>query len=336
MTEIVFYARGDSSTANNASINTQSLIATPVAELRFVSTADGDIILDYNDGLSDPDTLLYVNGSTEPTTFTVEFTGTLPISSRYADVNGIDLRGADLIVITDDTTGQRYWFITETQLDEATVAALPNGATSVANVNENPPPVVICFASGVEIDTPDGPRLVENLAAGDVVSTDVGPRPLVWVGRRHVKLGELFLEPMLRPVEIRRNAFGPGLPKSSVIVSANHRIRLTGWQIALSTGGDHALIAAKHLVDGNAVRRTLPRDGVTYHHLMFDSHRLVTSHGLVSESFDPGPVGLATLTPENRRAVEALMIGWDREPAHDTPSLRKHEAAALREIGLGT
>lgn len=67
----IFYARGDSSTANNASLNVANANAIPVTELVFDRTDGGDLVLDYNNGQPDPDTVVYVNGV--EMTFTVEF-----------------------------------------------------------------------------------------------------------------------------------------------------------------------------------------------------------------------------------------------------------------------
>ncbi len=41
-----------------------------------------------------------------------------------------------------------------------------------------------CFAAGMPILTPSGPRLVETLAIGDLVLTQDGPVPVIWAGAR--------------------------------------------------------------------------------------------------------------------------------------------------------
>jgi hypothetical protein len=49
------------------------------------------------------------------------------------------------------------------------------------------PPPLPCFVAGTRIDTPGGPRAVEDIQAGDMVETrDRGPQPVVWAGRRTV------------------------------------------------------------------------------------------------------------------------------------------------------
>ena len=133
----LFYARGDSSSANNASVNSQGTKTTPTTELVFdldpAAGANGDYILEYNGGASDPDTLMYVDGVA--TTFTVEFSGSLPVSNKLSNVNGFDLRGEAIVVVTDDTTGQRYYMLTNSDTlfssdaeMYATMDAMPNGS----------------------------------------------------------------------------------------------------------------------------------------------------------------------------------------------------------------
>src|SRR5690606_17553496 len=44
---------------------------------------------------------------------------------------------------------------------------------------------VICFTPGTRIETPDGPRLVQDLREGDRVSTmDNGAEEILWIGSR--------------------------------------------------------------------------------------------------------------------------------------------------------
>ncbi|MDU8945161.1 Hint domain-containing protein [Ovoidimarina sediminis] len=328
-TSFTFYARGDSSTANNGAVNSQNTITVPVTELRFEAADGGDVLLDYNDGASDPDTILYVDGV--ETTFTVEFTGTLPLTGKYSDINGLDLRGEEVLVITDDSTGQRYYFLTDQMVSVATMEGFPNGSIQLENVNETPPPVAICFASGTGIDTPMGPRPVEEIAPGDIVMTDLGPRAVRWVGKRKVTAAEMDTAPMLRPITIAAGAIAPGVPSAPVTISANHRIQVSGWALELALGQPQALVAAKHLLHRPGITQGQPEDGVSYVHLMFDSHRLVTTSGLVSESFEPGPVGLATLDPLARREVARVPVALDA-PSHGHPSLKRHEARTLEAL----
>ena len=92
MISISLWARGDNSTANNASINSLNTSQVPVTELTFVAVPGasapndpyGDILLDPNNGSVDPDTQVIINGVQMD--FTVEFSGNLPMSKKFTDL----------------------------------------------------------------------------------------------------------------------------------------------------------------------------------------------------------------------------------------------------------
>ncbi len=324
VTQTVF-ARGSSGSGGNE-INSQNTNTVPVTELRFEAAPGGDILLEYNGGNSDPDTILFVDGV--ETTFTVILTGTLPNSNKFRDVNGEDLRGEPIVVIEDDNTGQQYYFLDDRIVSAETMADLPNGSIALGNSNNAPPPIAICFCSGTLIDTPDGPRAIETLSPGELVLTDQGPLPVRWIGHRQVQTSEMAQYSELRPVCIAKGAIGDGLPSADVMVSANHRVQISGWAVELAMGQESALIAAKHLTDRPGIDTVMPDHAVTYIHLLFDSHRLVTTSGLISESFAPGPVGLATLNPRDREIVDQIALSPSPAEAPRL-SLRQHEARAL-------
>lgn len=305
MVEVVFYARGDSGSAQNASLNSMPTSQVPVTELRFLSDPDapdgGDIKLDP--GEFDPDTLLYVNGV--ETTFRVELTGTIPMTAKFANIAGVDVRGEEVVIITDLSTGQRYYFFTDGSGTLAVMQAMPNGAISILDVTTGTT-VLICFASGTLIATPDGEVPVENLRAGDIVCTEDGPTPLCWTGARTVTSEEMAHRPEFRPVTIRAGAFGPSLPHSDLVVSQQHRVMLADPQLELLFCAPALLTAARHLVNGRTIVLERPETPVTYHHLMFDQHRLVRSNGLETESFYAGATALSGLESGALRELLAL------------------------------
>lgn len=194
MTTVSFYARGDSSSANNAALNVQGTSTTPVTLLSFSSSSGGDIKLDYNGGLPDPDTTLILNGVSM--SFTVEFSGTLPTSNKLANVNGEDLRGKEIVVITTQN-GQRYFFMTDGS-SAVTMQAFPNGAISIGAVNSTST-VLICFVRGTLIATPSGERPIETLRQGDLVLNEEGASVTIrWIGNRRIERFELARFPRLQ------------------------------------------------------------------------------------------------------------------------------------------
>ena len=324
---VTVIARGDSRTANNDEINVQNTNRTPVTELTFEATDGGDVTLDFANGGPDPDTVLIIDGVAR--TFTVEFSGDLPADRSFANVGGADLRGSELVVITDDLTGQRYIFLTDPALnDPAILANLPNGAVTLDNINYDDP-IQICFAAGTLIDTPEGPRRIEAIRAGDLVTTDLGPVPVVWAGANHVGRDALAARPELRPVTIGPGALGRGMPSRPLVLSPDHRVVLQGARVEVMTGRPRVLCAAKFL-EGPGIARDVPAGGVTWCHVLLPTHRLLRAEGAEAESLSTGARARVALG----RAGAALdRLGLDGPVRPPLPILTAWEARALMGRG---
>jgi hypothetical protein len=194
--------------------------------------------------------------------------------------------------------------------------------------------VIACFAEGSRIATPRGEVAVEDLVPGDLVLTrDNGARPLRWIGRREVSEAELSRAPALRPVRFQAGALGNGLPQRDLTVSPQHRMLVVSHEAELHFGENEVLVAARHFAGRPGISTIAPQ-GVTYYHLLFDSHEIVLSNGVWSESFQPGErvlgdmdeaqrVELAILFPDLCAGAAAASF----PPARIT--LRGHEAAVL-------
>jgi hypothetical protein len=188
---------------------------------------------------------------------------------------------------------------------------------------------VFCFTAGTPVDTPDGPRLIEKLTPGDLVTTlGNGSQPLRWIGSRHVTVTELLLAPNLQPVEFAAGVIGNTGP---LRVAPQHRLLLNDWRAQVFFGEDEVLIPATAMVNGRTIRQVLPASGVTYLHLLFDRHEVIVSDGALSESFHPGATGLLSLDEAERRELEQLFPGTElirRRSAF--PIVKLSEARALR------
>lgn len=148
--------------------------------------------------------------------------------------------------------------------------------------------VVACFARGTLIDTPDGPRPIEDIAVGDLVNTlDRGPQPVRWTGCATVPA-----RGNLAPIRIAAGALGPGLPVRDLLVSPAHRMAIRGWRAQALFGQDEILVATKDLVNETTIRPSADLLTVDYHHIMFDRHELVIANGAPSESFHPASAAL--------------------------------------------
>ncbi len=329
MISISFWARGDNATAANASINSVGTSTTPVTELTFVAVQGasapndpyGDILLDPNGGAADPDTQVIINSVQMD--FVVEFSGYLPTTAKFTKLG---VEGKEVVVIS--AGGQRYYFISDGSGTYDIMSNMPNGSIPVTGVTTKT--VVVCFANGSWIATPAGERRVETLKVGDLVVTADGDiRPIRWIGARTATISEMLLKKELRPIVIPAGALGPNLPHSDLRLSRQHRLAVEGWQVEMLFGAERALVRAGHL-SGAGINSVLPKEAVTYYHILLDQHDMLVANGLASESFQPGPVGLCALDDAARDELEKL------DPALLTlseiaaaPSLKAHETALL-------
>ncbi|WP_425049713.1 Hint domain-containing protein [Psychromarinibacter sp. S121] len=132
-----------------------------------------------------------------------------------------------------------------------------------------------CFCAGTRIATPEGPRRVEDLAAGDMVLTAEGHAVAVrWLGEQRVSA--TFSDPArVNPIRISAGALGQGLPERDMLVSPDHALALDGL-----------LVNAGLLVNGSTIAQVRDMGGdFTYYHVEVDGHRLLLAEGVAAESY---------------------------------------------------
>ncbi|OAN79841.1 hypothetical protein A8B82_07350 [Sulfitobacter sp. EhC04] len=182
----------------------------------------------------------------------------------------------------------------------------------------------ICFARGTLIETPSGPRYVETLTEGDLVTTlDNGPRPIRWIGGQTMPGTGVNA-----PVHIAAGALGNIRP---LVVSQNHRMLMTGAAAELLFGQNAVLVAAKHLVNGTTIQ-IRPCRQVSYYHFLCDAHEVVFAEGCPAESLYPGAQTLDVIAPDARDEITAAfpaLLQRDQRLPLNRYALRAFEAAAL-------
>lgn len=244
-------------------------------------------------------------------------------------VRGLDQDAAAQVVFTDDQgatitvdVDDGRFVVDLSSFDLGTVTSelritdsLGNTATVAGN------DVVICFYPGTMIATPDGPRAVETLVAGDAVRTADGAIQVIrWVGRQTVSTR--FANPLrVLPVRIRAGALGAGLPVRDLLVSADHALLLDGL-----------LVHAGALVNGvSIVREPNVPDIFTWWHIELDGHALILAEGVAAETFLDAEVARAFDNWAERPARAATPLAIPRVTASRLlpASLRARLAAAL-------
>lgn len=158
----------------------------------------------------------------------------------------------------------------------------------------------MCFAVGTFISVPGGARRVEDLRPGDPVLTmDNGVQYLQMSLRRTLNFARGD-DPCHKPIEFKPDALGPGCPTHRLVVSPQHRMLMH------AEGGQEVLVPAKALTHRRGIRAMKGCREVTYIHLVFARHEIVSAHGCWSESFYPG--AYATATFGHRTRLELMDI----------------------------
>lgn len=186
-------------------------------------------------------------------------------------------------------------------------------------------PFVPCFTAGTMIVTRRGEVAVEDLRVGDdVLTVDRGFRPIRWIGSRKLSARQLQLAPQLRPIRFEIGALGNGLPLRPLEVSPQHRCLIRSEIAHRMVGAREVLAAAKHMLVAEGVSVVETDAPVTYFHLLLDSHELLISNGALTESFFIGPVGMSSMSANDRMEIMTLFPDLCSEEAHHVmPPARK-------------
>ena len=144
-------------------------------------------------------------------------------------------------------------------------------ATSISTNVASPP----CFVTGTRIWTDTGEIPVEILQIGDRVRLASGaePKPIVWIGQRHVSCATHPNPRQVWPVRIAANAFAPDQPARDLFLSPDHALFI-----------DDVLIPVKHLINDQTITQ-VPTETVTYYHVELASHDVILAEGLPVESY---------------------------------------------------
>ncbi|MEB8385703.1 Hint domain-containing protein [Rhodobacteraceae bacterium KMM 6894] len=283
---------------------TLSAGATPVR----IEVSDDDLIFDEVDStqsLTNPATIngtSYAAGTTINTAYDLINTATgHKVTSFHMGGDGYQ-QGAvvGLVSSVPLTPGSSYTFNTE----------------RTSHQNDNPySGYVACFTPGTFIATPDRPRLIETLGAGEMITTYGGEAaPLRALLSRHVDTDEMSANPNLRPIRILAGALGTdsagrGLPSRDLLVSPQHRVLAASPIVQRMFGCGEVLIAACQLTTLPGVDVAADMHTITYMHLVMDQHSVVWSDGLPTESFYPGPAAQQALPPDALKELHRLFPG---------------------------
>jgi len=132
----------------------------------------------------------------------------------------------------------------------------------------------LCFLRGTRLLTPEGEVAVEDLAAGDRVTTLSGEAATIrWIGE-----GKLLCPPGRRsaatPVIVRRHALADNVPHRDLRITKGHALYVDG-----------VLIPAEFLVNHRSILwDDAPRE-VEFFHVELPAHDVVLAEGAPAESY---------------------------------------------------
>ncbi|SHH95039.1 Hint domain-containing protein [Marivita hallyeonensis] len=166
------------------------------------------------------------------------------------------------------------------KINELTIQSMSADGFDGINTNSSSSSTVVCFVAGTWIETPDGPRKIEEIRVGDLVLTaDHGAQPVRWTRRWTVRT-----EPKTAPVSIAVGALGNGRPFAPLKVSRQHRIFVTSPVARHMFNDSGAFVAAHRLTNLPGVTFDLRAKSVDYVHILCASHELISANGVYAET----------------------------------------------------
>ena len=160
--------------------------------------------------------------------------------------------------------------------------------------------LILCFSDDTQIDTPTGSRLITDLAQGDLVLTkDAGPQAIKIIADTTITAPSVDM----LPIVIRANAIAPGVPASDLTVSPQHRVLLDSWKAQVMFGEDELLVPAKALINDTTILRSMARPSVRYIHLGLETHQLVMSNGIATETLHAGDISKVGISDQSREEL---------------------------------
>jgi len=141
--------------------------------------------------------------------------------------------------------------------------------------------MISCFLADSMIETPEGPRAVQDLSVGDQVvtynrQTDASSvAALVWTGRTHMTVRTDLADDVAGyPVRVLKDAFADGVPGRDMLITPEHCLFFEG-----------KFVPARMLVNGRSVFYDRSITSYDYFHVETEQHSVITADGMLTESY---------------------------------------------------
>ncbi len=142
------------------------------------------------------------------------------------------------------------------------------------------------FAAGTFVQTTKGLRPIERLVPGvDLLEfRDETTGPILHLHTAHFTTEMLAAMPDAQPVHVPALALGNIVPARPLLVSANAHVLATGRLVERVADMTEVLIPMSALVGSSGIERVIPKDGITYYHILSDTHHTFRVEGLMCDT----------------------------------------------------
>lgn len=229
---------------------------------------------------------------------------------------------------TQSGPGENFGYDTDGQ----SLQRAPDGSSTFVSRTPTPGRANVCFVSGTMIDTPTGPRPVEELGVGDLVMTlDHGAQPVTWMHAQTRSEAEIASNPKLAPVVVAIGALGAGMPETELRLSRQHRVMIRSRIARRLLDRREVLVAAWHLLGLPGVRLDNRPGPVTYWHVLLDRHEILIANGSLAESLYLGRETIRSLSAGARvsllRHLDGRAVRADIEQSAPARPILRGKAA---------
>ncbi|KIN74914.1 Hint domain-containing protein [Sulfitobacter guttiformis] len=131
-----------------------------------------------------------------------------------------------------------------------------------------------CFLTGTQIATKDGMVNVEDIKAGDIITTVDGEAQVQWLGVQHVDTATA-MPAKVNPICFTAGALAENVPSRDLYLSPNHAVAIEG-----------RLFDAHTLLNGRSIYQVAnPGKAFTYYHIETGAHELLLAENTPAETF---------------------------------------------------
>lgn len=226
--------------------------------------------------------------------------------------------------------------------DQHVVAPAPNMSRGVTHVilrscpppeaHPAPTPRFSALLRGTPVERADGQVVpVEDLAPGTALrGIDGDDVQLRWCGTLSVTTDAETAPVVMEPGAIGNDA--------TLLISPDTRILLEDWRAEVMCGSRQVLVAARDLVDGQAIRRRAPGHA-QYYLLLCDRHQIIRAAGAWIDSLRVTTASFAALREDHRAEVLRIFPNITQQPPASLHTRRialatTQAQALLHQIGL--